>query len=428
MSDECTRAQAARRLDPAVSRRAVLGGGLAFSALAAGTDLAHADVRKAAGKRNVRLHRFDNAADFSRGKANGNVVVADTLALADGKTTGHWTSETIRPGFGVTEIIASWNADTPAGSWVEIEVSGRTSSGRSTGWFVLGRWCADNPEQGGAIKRSSVDGQERDIATVYTDTLSVADGQALETYVLRVTLRRKQGAPTPRVSLVSGMASALPADETVPTSPVGAGRGIVLDVPPLSQEVHVGHYPEWDNGGEAWCSPTSVAMVADFWKSGPSEEDRAWVDIPPDEQVDHAARQTFDHTYSGCGNWPFNAAYAATLGLRGFITRLRSLAEAEAFIAAGIPLVTSVSFKKEELDGAGYSTNGHLMVLVGFDDKGNPVMNDPASHLIPDNDEVRVTYKRNQFENVWVPHSGGVVYVIHPASTPLPPALSQPNW
>ena len=32
------------------------------------------------------------------------------------------------------------------------------------------------------------------------------------------------------------------------------------------------------------------------------------------------------------------------------------------------------------------------------------------------------------FENAWVPHSGGLVYVIHPADHPLPPVASQPNW
>lgn len=428
MSDDCTRNLAGPRLDPDVSRRAVLGGGLALGALAAGAGEATADTKKPAELRHIRLHRFAGASDFTRGDTDGAAVDGDSVALADGKNVGSWTSTTLSPGFGATEVIASWNADTPAGSWIEIAVSGSTSSGKSTGWFVLGRWCADNPAEGGAIKRSSVDGQETSLATVYTDTLAMADKQTLESYVLRVTLHRKAGGKTPRVNLLSAMASALPSTDTVPTSPPGIGRGRVLDVPPFSQEVHAGHYPEWDNGGEAWCSPTSVAMVAEFWKCGPSEEDLSWVDTPPDEQVDHAARQTFDHTYSGCGNWPFNAAYAATLGLSGFITRLRSLAEAEAFIAAGIPLVTSVSFTKEELDGAGYSTNGHLMVLVGFDDKGNPVMNDPASHLIADNDEVRVTYRRDQFENVWVPHSGGIVYVLHPEATALPPALAQPNW
>src|SRR3989442_6042529 len=34
-----------------------------------------------------------------------------------------------------------------------------------------------------------------------------------------------------------------------------------------SQELHHGEYPQFDNGGEAWCSPTSTAMVVGHWRS-----------------------------------------------------------------------------------------------------------------------------------------------------------------
>ena len=104
------------------------------------------------------------------------------------------------------------------------------------------------------------------------------------------------------------------------------------------------------------------------------------------------------------------------------MTRLRSLAEAELFIAAGIPLVVSVSFKKGELTGAGYGTNGHLMVIRGFT---APVTS--SATTLPrtwsrTTTQVRVVYDREEFENVWVPHSGGIVYVIAPAGHACPPA------
>ena len=61
------------------------------------------------------------------------------------------------------------------------------------------------------------------------------------------------------------------------------------------------------------------------------------------------------------------------------MTRLRSVREAERFIAAGIPLVVSIAFGPGELDGAPIgSSNGHLLVLVGVRDNGNVVVNDPA--------------------------------------------------
>jgi hypothetical protein len=70
------------------------------------------------------------------------------------------------------------------------------------------------------------------------------------------------------------------------------------------------------------------------------------------------------------------------------------------------------------------------MVVVGFTEDGDVVVNDPASHLIADDGQVRFTYRRDQLENAWVPHSGGTVYVIHPSRVPLPPAVEhdEPNW
>jgi hypothetical protein len=75
----------------------------------------------------------------------------------------------------------------------------------------------------------------------------------------------------------------------------------------------------------------------------------------------HAARQCYDHAYAGAGNWPFNTAWAGLHGVDAFVTRLRSLAEAEAFVAAGIPLIVSAAFRTGDVPGLDYDTRGHLM-------------------------------------------------------------------
>lgn len=431
-----------------VSRRSVLGGvalgGLLLAGSKPGALATPAAPAAVPPRRDLKLIRLSGA-QFNRGRGEGVAIGKHGIALSRPNTRrsytdvvsgtaqeweyGTWTSPTLRNGFDLTELIASWNAQTPGRTWVELQVRGKTPSGTVTGWYIMARWCRFDPEQGGGIHRTTVKNQGTDIATVYTDTLATRDGQSLREVQLRVLLMRPVGSKeSPVVSSVAAISSALPEQETVPVSTPGNVRGRVLNVPTYSQELHVGHYPQWDNGGEAWCSPTSTAMVADYWKSGPTPKDYAWVEPGPDRQVDYAARNTFDYTYDGCGNWPFNTAYAAGLGLTGFVTRLRSLREAESFIAAGIPLVLSVSFKAENMDGAGYSTNGHLLVLRGFDAAGNPVINDPASHLKADNGQVRVTYRRDQLENAWVPHSGGTTYVITPRGTKLPPAPPQGNW
>ncbi|MGZ6797960.1 MAG: C39 family peptidase [Nocardioidaceae bacterium] len=341
---------------------------------------------------------------------------------------GTWTSPEVSTDFGLTQLVSSWNAHTPGGSWVEVSVQGTAEDGSTSKWYVLGRW-ADHDT---ALHPTSVPGQGDGLATVSIDTLITRSGHTFDDYRIRVALMRPTGSTdSPSVDMVGAMASHVPSG-TQPAPPTTMTRTEQLDVPTYSQELHRGDYPQYDNGGEAWCSPTSTSMDVAYWGTGPTPADDAWVttDHPghQDPQVDYAARHVFDYNYDGAGNWPFNAAYAGEFGLEGFVTRLRSLDEAEQFIKAGIPLVTSVSFKSGDLDGAGYSTNGHLMVIVGFTKDGDVIVNDPASHLVPSDDQVRVTYDRQQFTNAWIGHTGGIVYVIHPRGVRLPQAPAEANW
>ncbi|TWP36920.1 C39 family peptidase [Leekyejoonella antrihumi] len=436
---------------PELTRRQLIGGGLAAGgALALGAPHAVAAPARAwttAAPRHIEYHTFRGPSGFAHGHRSGTRTGSGGLVLhhptaqrtytdpfAAGAQpvtydVGTWTSPVLRNSFRLTELISSWDVDTPKGTWIEVNVRGWDESGTQTGWFILGRWARDDVQAGGAINRTSVDGQGTEIATVWTDTLHLEGAHTLNDLELRIQLMRPAGSDlTPTVRFLGAVSSALPGDPTVPVSAPGLRRAITLDVPTYSQELHQGQYPQYDNGGEAWCSPTSTSMVVAYWHRGPSRSQLSWVEPMTDPQVAYAARNTYDYTYEGCGNWPFNAAYAASFGLEGFVTRLRSLREAEAFIASGIPLVTSVSFKSSELDGAGYSTDGHLMVLVGFTKDGDVVMNDPASHLIASDDQVRTVYKREQFENVWVPRSGGTVYVIHPSGMRLPRPPREANW
>ncbi|MFG2592754.1 peptidase C39 family protein [Streptomyces sp. NPDC048438] len=335
-----------------------------------------------------------------------------------------WTSPVHRSAVPATEVIASWNAHTPQGTWIQVELRGSYSDGTDTPWYVMGRWAAGDAD----IRRTSVDDQTDGRSSVWTDTFSVDDaasGLRLTSYRLRLTLHRTPGTGlTPTVHRVGAMASDIPDRFTVPATEPGTARE--LAVPRYSQNVHVGEYPEYDNGGEAWCSPTSSQMIIEYWGRKPTPEDLAWVKPGiPDPQVCHAARYTFDYQYEGCGNWPFNAAYAATYkDMNAVVTRLGSLTDVEKLIAAGIPVITSQSFLKGELTGAGYGTSGHLMTVIGFTADGDVIANDPAS---PSNDAVRRVYRRREWENIWLrtkrydasgavrSGTGGVCYVYWPA-------------
>ncbi|WP_435253549.1 peptidase C39 family protein [Streptomyces sp. 1222.5] len=335
-----------------------------------------------------------------------------------------WTSGEHRLTVPATEVVASWNAHTPDGTWIQVELRGTYSDGTDTPWYVMGRWAAGDQD----IKRTSVDDQTDGRSTIWTDTFSIDDastGLRLTSYRLRLTLYRKPGTRlTPTVWRLGAMGSDIPDRFTVPASTPGLAQE--LAVPRYSQEIHKGQYPQFDNGGEAWCSPTSSQMIIEYWGGRLTPEQLSWVDPSyADPQVDHAARFTYDYQYEGCGNWPFNAAYAATFhGLQGVVTRLASLTDLETLVAAGIPAITSQSFLKTELTGAGYGTSGHLMTVIGFTADGDVIANDPAS---PGDDAVRRVYLRREFENIWLrtkrynasggvsSGTGGVCYLYFPA-------------
>jgi hypothetical protein len=393
----------------------------------------------------VGYHGWTSYLDFAYGRFDGSRLAlsgdgAITLSRAVGTSSytdpfdasatpvsydyATWTSPVHRTGFGLTELVSSWTADTPHGTWIQVEMRGTTTSGTATKWYVMGRWTSQMPAAGTDVHRTSVPGQRDADGTVSIDTYFAADGVALNSYQLRVTLYREHGTDArPTVRSVGAIASALPGDTTVPAGPLGGAEGMTLNVPQYSQEIHHGQYPDFDGGGEAWCSPTSTEMVTEYWGHGPSHTDLSGIPYA-DPSVDFAAMHTYDWNYDGAGNWPFNVGYAASYGLEGQVVQLRSLTDAEQYIKHGIPLVVSVAFQSSELDGAGYSTDGHLMVIRGFTADGDVVVNDPASHLIQNDAAVETVYKRQQFANVWLPsdRSGGTAYVIHPAGWPLPHA------
>ena len=331
---------------------------------------------------------------------------------------GRWTSPWVAPGFPARSLVPSWNAVTRPGTFVRIDV--RTRSDERTGsWDEVAVWA----HQVTAAHRHSGGTQSDDLARLLVDTVVANDPHRLTGWQVRVVLFRRSGSTrTPRVASLGAVAATyLTRDRG--TSRTALDRRRVLRVPPYSQMVHEGHHPEWNGGGEAWCSPTSVAMVLDHYGRGPTEREYAWTD-EPDGQVDHAARFTYDHAYTGTGNWPFNTAYAGQRGLDAFVTRLHSLRDAERFIAAGIPLVVSISFGAGELEGAPLtSTPGHLLVIRGFNARRNVVVNDPAGAT---NAEVRRVYRRGQFERAWLRGSGGIAYVIRPLTRALP--ADSPRW
>lgn len=399
-----------------------------------GSGRAAAD-RRAGQDRHVDYRQW-SADTLAEGRLGGTALRRGAVRLGTDTRgrpaeSGRWVSPWVEPGFDLTELVPSWRAATPGASSIQVAVRGRDGNRRST-WDTISLWAAGDEH----VERTSGSSQTDDLGRVVYDTWLADD---LSEWQVRVTLRRRGPEdPSPRLRTVGAMVSRLPAVNGVRTSNPGAvdgaALGTTLPVPRYSQMVHRGSYARYGGGGEAWCSPTSLTMVLAYYDALPPSSAYSWVrEGHPDPEVVHAARATYDASYGGTGTWPFNTAYAASQTGSAFVTRLRSLREAERFIAAGIPLVTSVRFGAGELGGSPISsTNGHLMVVVGFTDDGDVVVNDPAASS---SRGVRRTYDRGQFEDVWLRRnasgsggSGGLVYVVNDAAHPLPNRPAGHHW
>jgi hypothetical protein len=134
--------------------------------------------------------------------------------------------------------------------------------------------------------------------------------------------------------------------------------------------------------------------------------------------VPAAAAGTYDATYDGTGNWPFNTAYAARFGLTAFVTRFASMDALEPWIKARVPVVISIAFGSGGLPGAPIpSSGGHLLVVRGFTRTGDVITNDPAA---PSDPSVRTVYRRSDLQRVWQDGSHGTVYLIYPRGWQIP--------
>jgi Peptidase_C39 like family len=329
-----------------------------------------------------------------------------------------WVGPWVHAGGPIGELVASWNVDLPRGTVLEIAVQVR-GDGPESGWYSLGRYAAGDAAAG----RTTVEGQRDTVAEVVVDTLVTRTPHPTG---YRLGLRADASASAMlEPSLLGAMVSEpLENDETEASSPLGTP--VALAVPPFSQQLHRGRFPELGGGGAGWCSPTSTAMVLAHWGTGLDGDELASVgEDVLDPEVVHAARGVYDPAYGGTGNWSFNVAYAGSFGLEAFVTRLASLQDAERFLVAGVPLVLSVAVKPGELQGFPLpeGTRGHLLVLCGVTASGDPIVCDPAA---PSPDEVRRTYRRGELEPAWLGGSNGTVYVVHPFDVPLPP--SRGRW
>gem|GEM_PF-2373243 len=148
------------------------------------------------------------------------------------------------------------------------------------------------------------------------------------------------------------------------------------------------------------CSPTAVAMALEFLGKSVSTAE--------------IAKRVHDAASDAYGNWTANASVAGSLVGEAFVVPCSGFYPLQAEIAAGRPVVIRLVFGKGELEGAPIEeTEGHLVLVVGFTEWGDVVVNDPAAQPTT----VRRTYSRGEFDNAWLRRGEGVAYVFRPSGS-----------
>ena len=304
------------------------------------------------------------------------------------------------PDFPVGELIPSWNLNSVSGCLLDISIRASFSSGKSH-TFHIGHWASGMQSLDKSGPRTSLNDQKNNFGAVYTDTLVF---KQIPTHCeAELHLYSDNEIKEPILGFFGVCLSQSRAlDEQLTPLPNIQTR--VINVPRLCQRDYI--------GGGVWCSPTSVAMIMNYWAE---ELARPYLRY----SVPESANQIYDPGWPGTGNWAFNVAFAGGhSGLRAFVNRLNGLEELKALVDSGVPVATSVSYDLLKGKASKGSNDGHLVVLIGFNQSGDPVFNDPAA--CPD---VRISYPLDHFLRAW--HSSRqTVYIIYPPELKLPEQLN----
>lgn len=276
------------------------------------------------------------------------------------------------------DLVASLAAQVPEGGEAELSARVRLDAGWSE-WYPLGTKKSDgfwSPEKA-----------EDENGRVDVDTLKLKKPAT----AFRLRMRFKAGKKPVRLiqAAVAVSGSEVPADPPPLSSPAAARD---LGLSPRSQGEAQEKYKS------DICSPTSLSMTLDFW--GKKTE------------LEPLAEEVRDRQSLLFGNWPANVAAAGDRGLPGHVARLESLADLEAEVAAGRPVIVSVTYKEGELPNSPIKkTSGHLLVVGGFTPEGDVIAYDPAGK---GRDQVRRVYPRAAFHQVWRVRKRGLAYVLGP--------------
>lgn len=356
-----------------------------------------------------RLFKFQSKSDFAGfrlsgarwdNSASGIVCQRDGAGCMVGGSApyGMLESPDIETGFPANQMVLSWNADTPVGSYLKVYIQVR-SGGFWSRRFAYAIWNRDNRP----VQRMTIKGQSDDIAAMETDIL--ISKVPVDAFRVSIELCSLDGKTYPTLRLLTAHCI----DTKAADPPLRARKsvwGTDLPIPERSQLT----IPQ----GNRFCSATSTSMVLEYWGK---KLNRPELNVPLRTAVDGI----YDYEMGGTGNWPFNTAYAAEFGgLRAYVTRFANMSQIEDWIAKGVPVIVSMDYNIL-MHSKEARRMGHLMVFRGFTDKGDCIINDPYTRL-NEGERARRIFDRKDFEASWLKEKGsrGTVYLIFPSGWAIP--------
>jgi len=337
------------------------------------------------------LDAFDKGGDWTGFRFENLQAESDSDKIAAESGFAVLHSPTIQTDFPFNEIILTWNCicDTNSGLAIILAVGDNKGLG---GRFFYQRW-GNLPESLVSAIESQYPDSVGGIGKVDIDILKL--NRKHTCYAFDLYLYNGGSIPF-MVDLVSvcytntSAGLSLAARNDPGLSPISP---IMLSVPFYAQ----GSLP--DSISSRTCSPTSLAMVLNFHGF--------------DFNHLETSLAVYDPFHDIYGNWPYNIQAAYAMGMaKAWLARHNSFAEIYPDIARGNPVIISIDVPPGKLRGAPYNSTGggHLIVVRGFDDKGNVLVNDPAGDSPQ---EGLAAYDIDELTEVWVDH-GGVAYHLWP--------------
>ena len=337
---------------------------------------------------------------------NNTALVSDigdgalTLKAVDGKypTNGVYISQIIDvPNF--EYMVASWNSDTPEGTYVEIQakvlVNHFDENNKPiqtwTEWLSWGQWSP-------FIVRASKSTSGK-LAKTSVDELIVkgSDGETASKVQMKAILHTDNPLVTPTVRYLHGTLK-----NTI--NPISKEFKETIDVTNLNKNIKTPAYSQMircPRIKSSICSATTITMIMN----------RFGEKLLPEE----VAQNTYDNKY-GWGNWAFAVASTGSYGYKSYVdyTTIEGLKRE---IAKGYPVGVSVKYSDildpenpPYVEGSPGVTWGHLIVVTGFETTNGVeyvLVNDSYA---PDNETVSRKYKLDQFEEAW---DNRVAYIVN---------------